>query len=143
MKIAKKHFERLLLLVIGLALIVYCITDCNKKTTSLKFSFSSGEKTEFEDKKSIFFNEEKDLITLDSILELEDGKITIQVIDVENNDIIWSNTYSKDEKFVIELRKIHSDYEYILSVQAEETTKFNLTITSDDKLAKEVRKPNK
>ena len=138
-----KLFERLLLLIIGLSLLILCITGCNKKTTLLEFSFSSGEETEFEDKKSIFFNEEKDLITLDSILELEDGKITIQVIDVENNDIIWSNTYSNDEKFVIELRKIHSDSEYILSVQAEETTKFNLTITSDDKLAKEVRKPDK
>lgn len=138
----KKHIMYTLLVIV-LALFIFCFTGCSKETTILEFSFSNSEKTEFEDEKSLFFNAEKDLITLESILELEDGKIAIQVIDVENNDVIWSNTYSDNEKFVIELRNIRSDSEYILSVQAEETTKFNLTMTSDDKLVKEVKKPNK
>lgn len=84
-----KRFERLPLLVL-VALSILWITGCNKKTTRLEFSFTNSEKTEFEDEKSLFFSAEKDLITIDSILDLEDGEITIQVIDVKNNDVIWN-----------------------------------------------------
>ena len=143
MVIDMKHFGRFTLLSIVLTFLILCITGCTKETSLLEFSFSNSEKAEFNDAKSLFFHGEKDLVKLDSILKIEDGEITIQVSDVENNDVIWSNTFSDDEKFVIELSDIRRDSEYVLSVKAEETTKVHLVMTSDEKLAKEVGKPSR
>lgn len=82
-------------------------------------------------------------MTLDAALEVDSGEVTIQVINSQSGDIKWSGVYTESTSFTIELSDVEADTEYLLSVQALQTCKMKLIITSTDKLVQHIETPER
>ena len=123
-----------------MAILTLTLTACGdgKGETVLEFTCNNSE---FSDEKSIYFNEEFDSLILTADFEIQDATATMQILDKQNNQVVWEKTTSKTEKFNIELKDIVSNTEYFFHIEVEETKYMHLIITSPVKLVKDKEKP--
>lgn len=135
-----------------LLLIVMCVcifTACRKVDlgtelgTAIEFSFSSDEPTSEYVKKTIYLDDSREKIELDTSLIMDSGKVSMQVVSVNDETVIWENSYEQSADFSIVLNDLVADSEYDIKVQTINTQNVNITMTSTDDLVKEKEKPSK
>lgn len=126
-------------------LVVLSTVGCGKNSSStiLEFSFSTSEAADSSDEKVLYFNENKDRVVMNAQLEIDSGSATLQITDTTSDEIVWSNTYDKNDTFDIELEDIVSGSEYKFTIQTDQSKKVHLIVTSTDNLVNEVEKPEK
>ena len=126
-------------------LVVLSTVGCGKNSSStiLEFSFSTSEAADSSDEKVLYFNENKDRVVMNAQLEIDSGSATLQITDTTSDEIVWSNTYDKNDTFDIELEDIVSGSEYKFTIQTDQSKRVHLIVTSTDNLVKEVEKPEK
>lgn len=134
----KKAFITILTFL--MAILTLTLTACGdgKGETVLEFTCNNSE---FSDEKSIYFNEEFDSLILTADFEIQDATATMQILDKQNNHIVWEKSTNNTEKFNIELKDIVANTEYFFHIEVEETKYMHLIITSPVKLVKDKEKP--
>lgn len=131
-----------------LILIIMCVcmlTACQNKRlgTSLEFSFNANEKSSEYDEKTIYIDESKDKVELDTTLVMDSGQVSIQVVSTNDGTVIWENLYEQSGAFSIVLNDLEDDSEYVIKIQTVNTEKASITMTSADDLVKDKDKPTK
>ena len=123
-----------------MAILTFTLIACGdgKGETVLEFTCKNSE---FSDEKSIYFNEEFDSLILTADFEIQEATATMQILDKQNNQVVWEKTTSNTEKFDIELKDIVSNTEYFFRIEVEQTKYMHLLITSPVKLVKDKEKP--
>lgn len=139
---SSKMFKRLNLLL--LFLIILSLTACSSGSgTRMEFSFNTKTPADSYDEKFIYTNEDMDLLILNAELKIDTGEVTIQVQEISNDEIVWSENFNKDTSFSIELTDIKADSEYLINIQSTQSQKVNLVITSNYKLVQNKEKPER
>lgn len=82
-------------------------------------------------------------LELNAKLKVDSGNVTIQILDISSNDVIWKESYNENSNFKIELNNLKADSEYLLKISTAQSKKVTLTITSKEKLIKDKEKPEK
>ena len=134
----KKTF--LTILACLMAILTLTLTACSegKGETVLEFTCKNSE---FSDEKSIYINKEFDSLVLSADFEIQDATATMQILDKQNNQVVWEKTTSNTEKFDIELKNIDANTEYFFCIEVGQTKYMHLLITSPVKLVKDKEKP--
>lgn len=64
-----------------------------------------------------------------------------EVLYIQNyNEIVWSENFDQDTDFNIELTNVNADSEYLIKIQAKQSQKVTLVISSDSKLVQDKEK---
>lgn len=124
-------------------LLLLLLSGCSAQGTKIGFSFSTSTPANSSSEKVLYTNANVTIIKLDGTLKIKSGTVDIQVIDNESGDVKWANTYTEDAKMVIELNDLLSEHEYIISVDAQQSTDVRLTLTSPDKFIQDKEKPDR
>ena len=134
----KKTF--IIILACLMAILTLTLTACgdDKGKTVLEFTCNNSE---FSDEKSIYFNKEFDSLVLTADFEIQETTATMQILDKQNNQVVWEKTTSNTEKFDIELKNIEANTEYVFRIEVGQTKYMHLLITSPVKLVKDKEKP--
>lgn len=135
-----------ILKVISLLLgILFFMSACSNdlSDTKIEFSFNTNISSNSEKSKSIFVNEDMDILELNAELEVDSGDVTVQVADLQNEKIIWDESFNTNKIFIIELVDLKKDTEYSLTIFAQQSKKVKLTISTEYKVTKDKEKPDK
>ena len=124
---------------------VCMLTACQIKHSgsTLEFSSNTSEKASSYDEKTIYINEDREKIELATSLDLDCGEVSIQVVSAEDDAVVWENSYKQSSDFIIELKDLKADSEYIVKTHTIDTRKVHLTITSTECLVKDIERPKK
>lgn len=126
-------------LIFTLLIAVICsLCGCTTKSTVLEFTYSNSK---FAYEKSLYFNEDRDTVTLNANIEIDEGTVVMQIIDKQNNRTVWEKTTDTGEAFDIELSNVVAESEYVFSIESEQIKYMHLTVTSSEKLIKDKVKP--
>lgn len=117
-------------------------SGCAGKSTNLVFSFNTSIPSDFQEEKTVYFNEAHDKIILDANLEIDAGSVSVYIYN-SSGEAVWDDTYAQSGDYRIELNSISEDEEYTLAIQTEQTKKVTLNISSLEKLVKSKDKPLK
>ena len=134
----KKKF--VIILACLMAIFTLTLTACgdDKGETVLEFTCNNSD---FSDERSIYFNKEFDSLILVADFEIQEATATMQILDKQNNQVVWEKTTSNTEKFDIELKDIDANSEYFFRIEVGQTKHMHLLITSPVKLVKDKEKP--
>ena len=134
----KKTFMAMLACL--MAILALTLTACGdgKSETVLELTYRNSNCS---DEKSLYFNEDYESITLNAKIEVEEGLVKMQILDKQNNKVVWEKTSDKTEDFDIELKNVVADSEYFFQVEVEQIKYMHLLITSPVKLVKDKEKP--
>lgn len=130
----------IIILACLMAVLTMILTACgdNKGETVLELTYRNSDCSE---EKSLYFNEDYESIILNVKFEIEDGFAKMQILDKQDNEIVWEKTADKTEDFSIELKNIVANTEYYFYIEVEQTTYMHLLMTSPVKLVKNKEKP--
>lgn len=112
-------------------------------STNMVFSFDTSVPANSYDEKTLYVRNHLDTLTLDATLTIDSGSVSIQVVRTSDGEIVWSNNYDKNSSFSIELSNVPANSEYSLQIQATQSKKTHLSITSGEKLIQDKEKPAK
>ena len=125
-------------------LLLLTLTACGTYSVSkLDFSFKTSVPTDSYDENFIFLNEDIDRLKLDVELRIDSGNAVISIINVQDEEIIWSDSYTENSKFQIALENLRAEESYLITVQTVKTKDFKVLITSDTKLVLDEDMPDK
>ena len=134
------------ILIVVSVLLVCCLCACHSgigTNSSIEISFSSSSPADSSDNATIYINDAADKVTLDAALEVDCGEVTIQVTNSQSGDIKWSGVFTENTTFIIELSDVEADAEYLVTVQALQSSKMKLSLTSTDSLVERKENPEK
>lgn len=127
--------------IFTLLIIVICsLCGCTNSTTVLEFTYSNSK---FSYKKALYFNDNRDTVTFNANIEIDEGTVFMQIIDKQSNQTIWEKTTDSSETFDIELSNVVAESEYVFNIMSEQIKYMHLTVTSTEKLVKNKEKPIK
>lgn len=134
----KKKF--IIILACLMAILTLTLTACGdtKGETVLELTYRNSECS---DEKSLYFNEDYESITLNAKIDIEDGLAKMQILDKEENKVVWEKTTDKTEDFDIELKNVVANTEYYFQIEVKQTKYMHLLITSSVKLVQNKEKP--
>lgn len=141
MRISKGRIGSILMIA-ALALCA-CGSENITSYTIMESQFGTSVPTDSSDEKIIYINEDMDRLLLKARLKIDCGSATIQVIDLANDAVIWSEDFTEDSNFDMELVGLKAQSEYFLNVQSVQSKDVYLTVTSDEKLVKNKEKPER
>lgn len=123
-----------------MAILALTLTACgdNKGETVLELTYRNSDCAE---EKSIYFNEDYESVTLNAKIEVEDGLAKMQILDKQEDKVVWEKTADKTEDFDIELKNVVANTEYYFHLEVEHAKYIHLLVTSPVKLVKNKEKP--
>lgn len=121
------------------------MTACGnaKNNTQFEFNFNNSQGNDFSKQKSIYTNESKDELILNASLKINQGKVTVEILDSNTSESLSSCSYESNADFDIILKDVQKGQEYIISVKAEQTKNVNLVVSASEKLVQNKEKPSK
>ena len=121
------------------------MTACGnaKNNTRFEFNFNDSQGNDFSEQKSIYTNESKDELILNALLKINQGKVTVEILDSNTSESLSSCSYESNADFDIILKDVQKGQEYIISVKAEQTKNVNLVVSASEKLVQNKEKPSK
>lgn len=128
--------------LILLILCTYTLSACQNKQlgTTLEFSFNASETIREYHEVTLYIDEPRETVELSTSLIMDGGEVSIQVAAANDKTVIWENSYERDADFPIILNDLKADSEYILTIQAIDTKKATVAITSADKFFPQAQK---
>lgn len=132
--------KKALTILLACLMAILTLTACsdNNGETVLELTYRD---TNCSEERSLYFNENYDSITLNAKIEIENGLAKMQIIDKQENQVIWEKTSDKTDNFDIELKNIVANTEYFFHIEVEQTKYMHLLITSPVKFVKNKQKP--
>ena len=128
-------------LLIGICMLAAC---GNKYSgTRLEFTFETNEPSNEYKENTIYITEDTKSVILHTSLDMDCGSIAIQVICVEDESVVWENSYEQSGNFDIVLDHLIADQEYLVCIQTTDTKKVHMVLTSPDNLVKDKETPGK
>jgi hypothetical protein len=134
-----KYRKQLAILAISLCVMSGCGSGDTESV--LKISVHTSEPTDTYNEKEIVISDYRARLELDASLKMEGDSVEIQVVDEETNEVIWSKQYVHDTEFLIGLSNVKANSKYLLVVGTKQTQKVELTLSSDQKLIRDIIKP--
>ncbi|MCL2578828.1 MAG: DUF4624 family lipoprotein [Oscillospiraceae bacterium] len=139
-------FQRPLKQVWTLLLLVVMISlgACSQSSaTFMSFSFSTTTPADSIREKIIYINSDIDSLQLNANLQLDSGKVNVQVLSIDDEEVIWSDDYESNSSFIIEMSNLEANSEYLIRINAIQSQRVQLNITSDSKLVEAREKPDR
>ncbi|MCL2575329.1 MAG: DUF4624 family lipoprotein [Defluviitaleaceae bacterium] len=111
--------------------------------TFMSFSFSTSAPADSVREKIIYINSNIDSLRLNAKLQMDFGTVYIQILSIDDEEVIWSNSYEDDSSFIIELSNLEANSEYLIRIDTIQSQRVQLSITSDSKLVEAREKPDR
>lgn len=144
----KKSLKKMLVLMN--CFVVFILSACGsiKGTTyshssKIVISNTDSKPKDSLNEKTIYFDQDMEKVELDAKLKVKGGEVKIDLIDSSSGESVWSEEYTKGSQFTIELDHVKAGSEYLLQVQATQTKKVVLEISSDMSLDPYIERPYK
>ena len=134
----KKTFITILACLMAVLTLTLAACGDGKGETVLELTYRNSNCS---DEKGLYFNEDYESITLNAKIEVEEGLVKMQILDKQDNKVVWEKTTDKTEDFDIELKNVVANTEYFFQVEVEQIQYMHLLITSPVKLVKDKAKP--
>lgn len=134
----KKTFITVLACLMAILTLTLAACGNSKGETVLELTYRNSNCS---DEKSLYFNEDYESITLNTKIEVEEGLVKMQILDKQDNKVVWEKATDKTEDFDIELKNVVANTEYFFRVEAEQIKYIHLLVTSPVKLVKDKEKP--
>ena len=127
--------------------LVLSLTACRRNNvvsnTQLKFDHSADQPANYRSVETIYINEPIDELVMNARLKINSGSASVKVIDSKTNVVVWGGKYNQGTNFKIKLPNLKAQSEYLVEVNAVQTKKMKLTLTSNEKLVKNKERPRK
>lgn len=133
-------YKKAIYVIVFTFVTILLFIGCNGKSTNIAFSFNTSTPYNSSGEKTIRFNEDFESVTLKTDIQIDTGYLLIQVCDSDNN-VVFSEKYTSNGQYDINLKNITANNDYIIKVQTEQTKKVEMEISSSIKLVKDKEKP--
>ncbi len=127
----KKLYLAILICLIAVLTLSFaaCADDSGKTVLDITYENSSSL-----EKKTIYFNEDHDSVTLNAKIELEDGNVKIIIRNDKTEQIVWEKTADKTEEFETMLTNVKKGTRYIFIIEKiDQPANVRLSVTSTAK----------